>query len=153
MAGLKDQINADLKQAMLAGDKSLVLILRSLKSAMLYKEVESGNRDTGLSDQDIVAVLKKEKKSRQDSLDLYNQAGEVERANVEKYQIDVIDRYVPQAPSDEDTQQLVLDAIESLGLSSVTMKDMGAIMQVVKEKNEAVEGSVVSRIIKERSEG
>ncbi len=153
MAGVKDQINADLKTAMLARDKPLTLVLQSLKSAILYKEVETGTRDTGLPESDILAVLKKEKKSRLDSLALYVQAGEKERANEESYQISVIDTYVPEALDADKTRELVLEAIADLGLDSVTMKDMGVIMQAVKAKNDAVEGSVVSQIIKERSEG
>lgn len=151
MASVTERINSDLKQAMLAGDKPLVLILRSLKSAILYKEVESGKRDTGLDEQEVLAVLKKEKKSRQDAYDTYVGANETERADEEKYQMDVIDRYVPAAPSEEDTRQLVEAAIQELGLQTVETRDTGAIMKLVKEKNSAVEGGVVSKIIKERA--
>lgn len=153
MVGLKDRIASDLKQAMLARDEPLKMVLQSLKSAILYKEVESGSREAGLKESDAVAVLKKEKKSRQDSLALYEKAGDTDRAAEESYQIAVIDQYLPEAPSFEETSRLVSEAIDALGLSTVSMKDMGAIMQKVQSKNDAVEGSVVSRIIKERSEG
>lgn len=148
---LKNDINNDLKAAMLSGDKPMVMVLQSLKSAILYKEVEESKRDEGLGDEDIVAVLKKEKKSRQDSLKLYTDAGEKERADLEAFQIEVIEKYLPEALSEDETASLVEDAIAELGLESVSMKDMGSIMKIVRSKNSAAEGGVVSKILKNRS--
>jgi len=147
---LKDQINSDLKSAMLARDKRLVSILRSLKSAILSKEVADNKREEGLDEQVALAVLKKEKKSRQDALDMYNSANETERAEEEKYQMGVIDGYLPAAVSEEDTKQIVEGVIVDLGLEKVEMKDMGAIMKAAKVKNPALEGAVVSKVIREK---
>lgn len=150
MSNIKEQITADLKQAMLDRNKPLTTMLQSLKSAILYKEVEDGKREEGLDEQAILAVLKKEKKSRQDSLAMYKDAGETERAAEEAFQITVIEKYLPAALSEEDTAHLVDEVISELGLETVAMKDMGVIMKAAKEKNSAVEGSVVSKIIKEK---
>lgn len=148
MADVKNDISADLKQAMLDRNKPLVTVLQSLKSAILYKEVEEGKREEGLDEQTVLAVLKKEKKSRQDSLKMYKDAGETERADEEAFQIGVIEKYLPASLSEGDTAQLVDEVITELGLKNIEMKDMGAIMKAAKEKNSAVEGSAVSKIIK-----
>ena len=150
MANIKEAINADLKQAMLDRNKPLTTVLQSLKSAILYKEVEEGKRDEGLDEQDILAVLKKEKKSRQDSLAVYKDAGETERADEESFQIKVIEKYLPASLSEDDTKKIVNDVIAELGLETVEMKDMGAIMKAAKAKNTAIEGGIVSKIIKEK---
>ena len=63
---LQQQITDDLKSAMLAGDKQLVGVLRDLKSAVLMKEVAENKRDVGLEDAEVVAVFKKEQKSRKE---------------------------------------------------------------------------------------
>ncbi len=147
---LKDRVNADLKSAMIARDSERVLVLKSLKSAILYKEVEEGLRDTGLDDQATLAVLKKEKKSRADAHTLYTKANDATRANQEAYQIEVIDAYLPDALTEDQTRELVESAVSELGLEGgISMKDMGSIMGAVRAKNSAVEGGVVSKIIKE----
>ena len=150
MANVKDDINANLKQAMLDRDKPLVTVLQSLKSAILYKEVEDGKRDEGLDEQPMLAVLKKEKKSRADAYQMYKDAGEAKRADEEAFQMGVIDEYLPEALSEGDTKQLVEEVISELGLETVEMKDMGAIMKTAKEKNSAIDGGTVSKIIKEK---
>jgi uncharacterized protein YqeY len=75
MSSTKQQIDADLKTAMLAGDKTLVTTLRGLKSAILYVEVAENAREKGLPEDAVVAILQKEAKKRQESADLYLQGG------------------------------------------------------------------------------
>lgn len=75
---LKQKIEQDIKTAMLAGDKTLVMTLRGLKSAILYIEVAQGIRDTGLPDAEVIDLLAKEAKKRQESADLYKQGGNQE---------------------------------------------------------------------------
>ncbi len=146
---LKTDIDSDLKAAMLSGDKRLVAVLRSLKSAILYKEVEASKRDEGLSDEEVLAVLKKEKKSRLDSSAMYHEANEVGRAEEEDYQISVIDKYLPESLSEEDTRALVEGAVSSLGIEQPEMKHMGQIIGEVKKKESSVDGALVSKIVKE----
>ncbi len=145
---LKADIDRDLKTAMLARDKRLVSILRSLKSAILYKEVADGKRDKGLNDEEVVAVLKKERKSRLDASGLYHKEGEDERAEEEDYQISVIDEYLPEAISESETKALIVSAMSDLDIDKPEMKYMGQIMKYLKAKNSSVDGAVVSKIIK-----
>jgi len=89
--GLKQQIEDDLKTAMLAGDKTLVTTLRGLKSAILNIEVAKGARETGLPDSEITDILAKEAKKRKESADMYVQGASQERAEAELQEKTVIE--------------------------------------------------------------
>jgi uncharacterized protein YqeY len=146
---LKSDIDKDLKEAMLSGDKRLVEMLRTLKSAILYKEVADGNREEGLSDEEIVAVLKKEKKSRNDAIALYQQAGETQRASEEQYQIDVITKYLPEEMSEEAIGSVVAQALSQLSIESPEQKDMGMIIGAVKKLAPSADGALIAKVVKE----
>jgi len=138
---------------MLAQDKQLVSILRSLKSAILYKEVADGKREEGLSEEDTVAVFKKEKKSRQDALALYESANETERADEERYQIGVIEGYLPEEMSEADVKVLVEKVIEEEGITGPTPKDMGRIIGAVKAQAPNADGALVANVVKNHING
>lgn len=150
---LKERIDSDLKQAMLARDKQLVSILRSLKSAILYKEVAEGKRDEGLNDDQTAAVFKKEKKSRQDALALYESANETERADEERYQIGVIEAYLPEEMSESDVVALVQKVIAELNIADPSAKDMGRIIGAVKSQAPNADGALVARVVKDALAG
>ena len=145
---LKQQINDDLKTAMLSGDKPLASVLRDLKSAILLREVAENKRDEGLDDATIIAVLKKEKKSRKESIEVYEKAGADERKDIEQYQLGIIEQYLPDELSEEDTEKLVQGAIE--GMSEVSMKDMGKIIATVKQESSDVDGATLAKIVKKK---
>lgn len=144
---IKESIEKDLKAAMLTGDKRLVSILRSIKSAILYKEVAEGKRDTGLDETSIISVLKKEQKSREDAVELYEKANEVERADEEQYQINVIKKYLPEEVAESRIKQLVDEAINTLDIGTPSSKDLGAIIGYVKKAEPNAEGSVIARVV------
>src|SRR5688572_25949852 len=104
---IKEQIENDIKQAMLAGDKTLTTTLRTLKSAALNLEVATGKREQGLSDEAYIDLLTKEAKRRQESADMYVQGNSPERAEAELAQKAVIENYLPTQLSDEDLTTLV----------------------------------------------
>lgn len=146
---LKQQIEQDLKTAMLSGDKSLATTLRGLKSAILYEEVAKGKRDEGLSDTEITAVLSKEAKKRQESADLYTQGGNVERASLELAEKSVIEKYLPAQLNDEELSQLVSRAEAELG--PVSSQNMGQIIGWVKSNsNGSAEGQRIASVVKAR---
>lgn len=146
---LKADIDKDLKTAMLSGDKKLVEVLRGLKSAILYKEVADGKREEGLSDEEIVAVFKKEQKSRRDAIAIYETAGEKSRAEEEQYQIEVIAKYVPEGMSEEKVKEVVLDVIKKLGIVEPKPQDMGKIISAVKQSAPNADGAVIAKAVKE----
>lgn len=146
---LKQRLEQDLKQALLAGDKDRALVLRSLKSAILYVEVAKGARDEGLPDEEIISVLAKEAKKRQESADLYNQGGNEEKAKAELAEKAIIEEYLPAAMSDEELILLVDNVIAELGASGP--QAMGQVIGAVKQKaGSSADGARIAQLVKER---
>lgn len=145
---LKTQLDQDLKAAMLAGDKVLVTTLRGLKSAILYAEVEKKARDMGLSDDEIVTLLAKEAKKRQESADLFRQGGNLEKAEAELAEKAVIEKYLPAQMSDDELAKVVDECIVTL---QATSAQMGQVIGAVKAKVGAnADGARIAALVKER---
>jgi uncharacterized protein len=146
---LKQRIEQDLKTALLAGDKDRALTLRSLKSAILYVEVAKGNRDEGLPDDEIITVLAKEAKKRQESADLYKQGGSEEKAAWELAEKAIIEQYLPAALSDDELVKLIDEVIAGVGASGP--QAMGQVIGAVKAKAGAsADGARIAQLAKER---
>lgn len=144
---LKQRIEQDLKVALLEGDKHRATTLRSLKSAILYAEVAQGARQQGLDDEQVIAILSKEAKKRQESADVYSGAHEVERAKVELSEKAIIDSYLPRQLSDEDLQKLIDKFVTTIGPGA----NIGEIISKVREEARgAAEGARIARFVKER---
>jgi len=146
---LKVKLEEDIKQAMLAGDKTLVTTLRGLKSAILNVEVAQGIRDSGLPDDEVIPLFAKEAKKRQESADLYVQGGNKEKAEAELTEKKVIEGYLPERLSEGDIQKLVDKAIAATGANSPAQ--MGQVIGMVKQKAGAsADGAVIARLAKEK---
>jgi len=146
---LKEQIDQDLKAAMLAGDKTLTTTLRGLKSAILYVEVAKGSREQGLGDDEIADVLSKEAKKRQESADLFKQGGNSEKAEAELIEKKVIEKYLPEQLSEEQISETVDKVIADTGVSG--MQAMGQVIGTVKQQlGASADGAVIARLVKER---
>jgi len=146
---LKDRIATDLKSAMLSGDKTRAENLKMLKSAILYKEVETGARDEGLADEQIVDVLTKEAKKRLDAAEMFDKAGNAEKAAAERAEHALIGEYLPEQMSDDEITTAATTIIAEAG--EVSMKDMGKIIGLVKAKvGNTADGSRVAAIVKQK---
>ena len=146
---IKDQIEQDTKQAMLAGNKTLVTTLRGLKSAILYAELAKGARDDGLPEEEVINILGKEAKKRQESAEMYAQGGSLTRSQAELAEKVVIEKYLPPQLSEEELSQLVSEVIEELGANDITK--MGQVITKIKERTQgAAEGAVIAKIVKEK---
>lgn len=144
-----DDITAALKQALLQRDSETATTLRGLKSVILNAEVAAGKRDTGLDNDEVVALLQKEAKKRQEAAAIYADAGDEARAAKELSEKDIIAQFLPEQLDDTAVVQLVEDAIAELGAS--TMQDMGKVIGAVKAKaGAAADGGVIARIVKEK---
>ena len=115
------------------------------------KDAEIAARTKGqkeMSDSDIMAILKKMIKQRNESCEVYKKAGRNELLENEEKEIEVISNFLPKQLSEEETKKLCQEAINSSGASS--MKDMGKVMGILKSKNaDTLDFSKVSSIIKE----
>jgi uncharacterized protein YqeY len=140
---LKENITADMKQAMKAKDQSRLTTIRMLQAAIQRKEVDE--RIT-LDDTQVMAVIEKLIKQSRDALSQFEQAGRQELADKEKADIEVWQSYLPEQLGDAEIEKLVNDAISETGATS--MKDMGKVMAVLKPKlqGRADMGQVSARI-------
>lgn len=149
MTSIKNRIDQDLKNAMLAGDKSLATTLRGLKSSILYVEVAQNKRSEGLSDEDIVAILQKEAKKRQESADLYARGHNAEKQNAELEEKAVIEQYLPPPVGDDELLEAVQQAI--VGVNAVGIQDMGKVIGIVKQQlGASADGSRIATMVKEK---
>lgn len=146
---LKQQLEQNLKAALLAGDKNKATVLRSLKSVILYAEVAKGVRDTGLGDDEIITLLAKESKKRQESADLYVKGGADDRAAAELAEKQIIDSYLPQQLSDEELNKVIDNVINELEVSG--QQAMGQVIAQVKQKTVGqADGARIAKLVKER---
>lgn len=146
---IKEQLDADIKAAMLAGDKTLVTTLRGLKSAILNVEVAEGIRDSGLPDNRVLEVFVKEAKKRQDSADMYAQGGSQERVDAELAEKAVIEKYLPKQLSDDELIVIIDKAIESAGANGPQM--MGQVIGLVKQETAGTaDGGRIAALVKGR---
>lgn len=127
---LKDQLNQNLKTAMLGGDKTMAMTLRGLKSVILYAEVAKGSREEGLSDQEIIELFSKEAKKRQESADLYVRGGNQEKADAELVEKQVIELYLPKQLSTEELEAVISEVEQELG--GFSKEQMGQAIAKVK---------------------
>ena len=145
---LKKQIEDMLNDALKAKDKNTYPTLRLVVSAI--KNVEIAGRSKGvkeLKDSDIISLLKKMIKQRNESCDVYQKAGRNELLENEKKEIAVISNFLPKQLSEEETKKICQDTIKSVGATS--MKDMGKIMGTLKSKHaDNLDFSKVSIILK-----
>jgi len=132
--GLRDQINDSLKEAMKSGDKRRVSTLRLVNSAIKDRDIQNrtSGPDAGVSDAQIVEVLAKMVKQRQESLEIYEKAGRDELATQEREEIQIIQGYMPKQLSDEEVKSVIAAVIKDVGATSV--KDMGKVMGALKAK-------------------
>ena len=126
---LETKLDADIKQALLGGDKTRAEVLRGLKSALLYEKVAKGLRETGLTDEQFQAIVSKEAKKRTESADLYAKAGAQDRADKELSERAVLEEYLPVQMSDADLNAVVDEVMGSLGEGTQMGQVIGAVRQ------------------------
>lgn len=146
---IHDQINQDLKKALLGGDTFRVTVLRGLKSAIGYAEVASGKRDEGLSDEEVITLFQKEAKKRQESADMYAKADDQTRSEKELKEKTIISEYLPAELTEEEIVKIVNSVIEQMG--TTTMASMGQVIGAVKAQAKGTaDGATIARLVKER---
>ena len=128
---LRDDINNALKAAMKAADKRRVSTLRLINAEILKRETSAAERLT-LGDAEILDVMGKMIKQRQESLDIYEKAGRAELAAQEREEIGIIAAYLPKRMSDIEAASAISSLIKEL--EAATLKDMGRTMTALKER-------------------
>ena len=142
---LEDQISEDYKTAMKARDavrSSTISFLRAqLKNVLIEKRVDK------LEDKDVIAVIKKQVKQRQDSITQYEKGGRQDLAGKESAELAILKEYLPEEMAEEELEGLVASSIEEAQASS--MKDMGKVMKIVTGKIQGrADNKLVSELVK-----
>ncbi len=143
------KIESRLNEALKSKDKktysTLRLVVAAIKDTMIAKKIKDKQ---SLPDNDLISLLKKMVKQRNDSCDAYKKAGRSELLENEMSEIKIINEFLPKQLSEEETKKICLKTIKTVGASSV--KDMGKVMGALKkEYSDVLDFSKVSQIIKE----
>jgi len=148
---LKEKITSDLKGAMKAGDVLRRDTLRMLDSAIKNVEIEKKKRETGLEEEEVLEVVSRAVKQRQDSIKQYEDGGRPELAQKEKEELDILMEYMPEQLDDDAIRSAVTEIIAATGAASAS--DMGKVMGAVmaKVKGQA-DGNKVRQIVSEELE-
>jgi|TARA_B110000967_G_C18744080_1_gene489291 uncharacterized protein YqeY len=145
---IEEKLNLSLKNK----DKNLYPTLRLMLSAIKDAVIANRTKDSKeLTDQDILTILKKMVKQRNESCEVYKKAGRNELLNSETKEIEIINTFLPKQLSEQETRKLCEDAITLVGASSI--KDMGKVIGELKKKNADVldfskVGSIIKSILK-----
>ena len=147
---LRKKISEQFNTALKNKDKALVSTLRLILSAIQERDIanRTSEKKEEVKDGEITKVLRKMRKQRQDSADLYKKGGRQELSDAEEAEIKIIDSYLPKQLNEEETKKICKETIESLGATSI--KDMGKIMGTLKKKYaESIDFSKVNLIVKD----
>ena len=139
----QSRIDQDIKAAMMAREAAKLGVLRMLKTSLMNAAIEKGGAGSSLDDSEALAIVRKEVKKRQDSVEAFDKGGRPEMAAAEKAEIDILNTYLPQQLSPAEVEALVKAAIAEAGATS--KKDMGAVMKLVNAKSAGrVDGRTLS---------
>ena len=146
---LKHQIENKLNEALKAKDKNVFPTLRLIISSI--KDAEIAGRSKGqkdVTDREIIPLLKKMIKQRNESCEIYKKAGRNELLESEEKEIEIISKFLPNQLSEEETKKICNEVVKSVGATSI--KDMGKVMGALKSKYaDTIDFSKVNLIIKE----
>lgn len=124
---LKTQISEDMKSAMRAKETARLGTIRLLLSAIKQREVDERIE---LSDADVIAVIEKMLKQRRDSIAAYESASRIDLADIEKYEVSVLQTYLPQQLSEDEIKTIIDKLVSESGAAGI--KDMGKVMVLIK---------------------
>ena len=140
-----DTIKEDMYTAMKSGEKEIVGTLRTLLAKLKDQQINSGKK---LSDQEGLNVIKTLVKQRRESIKMYEQGNRPDLAKQEKIELNILESYLPQMMTEDETRSLVVSVIEETG--SIGMEDVGKVMPVVMQRGAgSVDGKTANMILRE----
>ena len=146
---LKEQLTADMKEAMKNKEKERLAVIRMVRGAIRQQEID-GQKELG--EEDVIAVISKEVKMRRDSIEEFRKGGREDLVEKTQAEIDVLLPYLPAQLSEDEVRELVKAAVEQTG--AATPKDMGKVMGVLMPKVKGrADGKMVNTIVKSFLQG
>ena len=146
---LREKINEQFNSALKSKNKTLVSTFRLILAAIKERDIanRTSEKKEAVKDVEIIKVLRKMKKQRQDSAELYKRGERQELLEVEEAEIKIIDLFLPKQLNEDETKKICKEAIETLGASSI--KDMGKIMGQIKQKySDSIDFAKANTIVK-----
>jgi uncharacterized protein YqeY len=130
---LRDDINNALKEAMKAKNERAVSTLRMVNATLKNADIEArGTSKPALGDGEVLSILQKMIKQRQESVELYQKGGRDDLVKQEQQEIDIISGYLPKQMSDDELKAAIAAVVKDTGAASI--KDMGRVMAALKER-------------------
>lgn len=146
MSELSQQITEDMKTAMREKNTLALSTIRMLKSAIKNAAIEKGGADAELTDAEVITVIRREVKKRQDSIEQYTTAGRAELVAQETAEMAVLNGYLPEPLSAEKLAEIIDAAIAEVGATS--RKEMGQVMKLVQDRTEGrADGKTLSQAV------
>ena len=148
---MKQTISNELTNSLKSGEKDRIHTLRLILAAIKDKEIasRSSGQDAIISDENIIQILKKMVKQRNDSIEMFDKAGRDELVKKEKNEISIINEFLPEQLSAEETLKLCEDAI--LANNAETIKEIGKVIKYLKENSpSSLDMALASKILKEK---
>ena len=146
---ITEQIDHDLKEAMKARAVDKLSVLRLLKAAIKNAAIEKGGQSGVLDDAEATAVIRKQVKQRQDSIESFEKGGRPELADKERAEITLLQTYLPQSLPPDELARLINDAIAETG--ATTKAQMGAVMKALQPKVAGrADGKTLSQAVQAR---
>ena len=142
---MNEKIANDLKLAMKSGDKFKLSVLRMLKSAL---QLESISKKHELSDDEVMSVIKKQVKTRKDSIEEFKKYNKTEEVAKLEQEIEILNAYLPEEMTEEEIIKVIAEVFNELKPTS--MKEMGMVMKELNTKITNADMSLVSKFVKER---
>lgn len=144
---LKEKILEDMKNAMKNKEADRLSAIRFLQAAVKNKEIEV--RPNAITEADVLSVIKKSAKQRKDSITEYEKAGRQDLADKEKFELSILEEYLPRQMSPEEITKVVIDVIAALGAKDI--KAMGSVIKEVQARTAgAADGRAISEIVKSK---
>ena len=149
MSQLKQTLSDNIKVSMKARELERVKVLRNVQSVVKQIEID---RQTELDDAQVLEVLQKQLKQRQESLTIFTENGRDDLAAKEQFEIDIINEFMPQQMNQDEIMALVNAEIAEQGATS--MRDMGSVMGVLKNKTAGrADPALISKMVKDALQG
>lgn len=143
---LEERINQDLKEAMKAKDQTALRGIRAIKAAILLAKTDGSGQE--INQEVAIKMLQKLVKQRRDSIDIYEKQNREDLAQVEREEVDVIERYLPKQLAEEELKGIIQQIIADTGATS--MKDMGMVMGMAsKQLAGQADGKAISIVVKQ----
>ncbi len=146
---LKEKISEDLKAAMKSGDKLRLETLRTMRAALMEKEIELRGSGKQVTPDDEVATLMSAAKKRKESIEQFQAAGRMELVEQETAELKIIQEYLPKQMGEEEIKQAIEEIVKATGASSAA--DFGKVLpQVMKQLKGKADGRLIQELVKKR---